>query len=244
MPAPPRTLVDAYTEHVGPGMLVPGELPPHLFPQWCFPLVGELARNVPVFFGRAVNAGCSVEVRKGLPAGEDLEVRGRVLSFESGSCKDLVTFHFVTSTRSVPSAHRADLRLLVPKPGPRMAREPLLVPEDGERVRAWTLNAGTGTDFAKLTGDFNPLHWSKRYARALGFPSVIAQGFATMARAWTGLEQDEGAAVRRWHCRFLKPVVLPARIELHRRGGEVFVGARAGTPAQLAGAADFAARLR
>ena len=65
--------------------------------------------------------------------------------------------------------------------------------------------------YAGASGDFNPIHWSERTARAVGLPNVIAHGMYTMALAgrtvtdWTG---DPGA-VREFGVRFTKPVPVP-----------------------------------
>ncbi|MDR0417467.1 MAG: dehydratase [Propionibacteriaceae bacterium] len=65
--------------------------------------------------------------------------------------------------------------------------------------------------YAGASTDFNPLHWSDRYAIALKLPGVIAHGLYTMGLAlriatdWLG----DPAAVIRYTCRFGRPVVLP-----------------------------------
>jgi acyl dehydratase len=65
--------------------------------------------------------------------------------------------------------------------------------------------------YAGASGDFNPIHWNERFARAFGLPDVIAHGMFTMAEAlrvvtdWTG---DPGAVVE-YGVRFTKPVVVP-----------------------------------
>jgi hypothetical protein len=40
---------------------------------------------------------------------------------------------------------------------------------DGQAVATWTAARGLGLKAARLTGDFNPVHWSGVYARRLGF---------------------------------------------------------------------------
>ena len=37
--------------------------------------------------------------------------------------------------------------------------------------------------YAGASGDFNPIHWNERTARAVGLPDVIAHGMFTMALA-------------------------------------------------------------
>ncbi|MQA84418.1 MAG: dehydratase [Streptosporangiales bacterium] len=65
--------------------------------------------------------------------------------------------------------------------------------------------------YAGASGDFNPIHWNERFAKAVGLPDVIAHGMYTMAEAgrlltdWAG---DPGAVVE-YGVRFSAPVVVP-----------------------------------
>ncbi len=65
--------------------------------------------------------------------------------------------------------------------------------------------------YAGASGDFNPIHWNERIAKAVGLPDVIAHGMLTMATAgrviteWVG---DPGA-IESFSVRFSKPVVVP-----------------------------------
>ncbi|MEV7965694.1 MaoC family dehydratase [Sphaerisporangium sp. NPDC088356] len=65
--------------------------------------------------------------------------------------------------------------------------------------------------YAGASGDFNPIHWNERHAKAVGLPDVIAHGMFTMAEAgrfvtdWAG---DPGALVD-YGVRFSSMVVVP-----------------------------------
>jgi acyl dehydratase len=65
--------------------------------------------------------------------------------------------------------------------------------------------------YAGASGDFNPIHWNERFAKAVELPDVIAHGMFTMASAirvvtdWAG---DPGAVVE-YGVRFTRPVVVP-----------------------------------
>jgi acyl dehydratase len=85
--------------------------------------------------------------------------------------------------------------------------------EIGERLPARTFRV-TRADlvrYAGASGDFNPIHWSDRFATKVGLPGVIAHGMYTMALAgqavlgWAG----DPAAVVEYSVRFTKPVVVP-----------------------------------
>jgi acyl dehydratase len=65
--------------------------------------------------------------------------------------------------------------------------------------------------YAGASTDFNPIHYSERFAAAVGLPGVIAHGMLTMASAlrvvtdWVG----DPTQVRSYFVRFTKPVVVP-----------------------------------
>jgi acyl dehydratase len=65
--------------------------------------------------------------------------------------------------------------------------------------------------YAGASGDFNPIHWSERTARAVGLPGVIAHGMFTMALAGRAVTEWAGApdAVVDLGVRFTRPVPVP-----------------------------------
>ncbi len=78
--------------------------------------------------------------------------------------------------------------------------------------------------YAGASGDFNPIHWSERFATGVGLPGVIAHGMFTMAlvgRAVTGWAGAPDAVVE-FSVRFARPVPVPDTDE----GTEVVVSAR------------------
>jgi acyl dehydratase len=85
--------------------------------------------------------------------------------------------------------------------------------EVGEQLPSQTFRV-TRADlvrYAGASGDFNPIHWSERTARAVGLPGVIAHGMLTMALAgraviaWAGTPD----AVIDFAVRFTRPVPVP-----------------------------------
>ncbi|MFV2105863.1 MaoC family dehydratase [Micromonospora sp. LOL_015] len=65
--------------------------------------------------------------------------------------------------------------------------------------------------YAGASGDFNPIHWSDRFATGVGLPGVIAHGMLTMALAGRAVTQWAGSAdaVVEYSVRFTRPVVVP-----------------------------------
>jgi acyl dehydratase len=65
--------------------------------------------------------------------------------------------------------------------------------------------------YAGASGDFNPIHWSDRFASAVGLPGVIAHGMFTMALAGRALDTWAGrpGTVAEYSVRFARPVPVP-----------------------------------
>ncbi|MGA4729076.1 MaoC family dehydratase [Micromonospora taraxaci] len=65
--------------------------------------------------------------------------------------------------------------------------------------------------YAGASGDFNPIHWSDRFATTVGLPGVIAHGMFTMALVGRAVTEWAGApdAVVEYGVRFTRPVVVP-----------------------------------
>jgi acyl dehydratase len=65
--------------------------------------------------------------------------------------------------------------------------------------------------YCGASGDFNPIHWNERTAKAVGLPDVIAHGMLTMALVGRFLTEWAGdpAAVTEFGVRFSAPVVVP-----------------------------------
>lgn len=251
IPALDPTLIKDYVRHVGgdPGAYR-GTVPAHLFPQWGFPLAARTLRGVPYPLMRVMNGGCRLEVNQPLPAGEPLQVRARLESIDDNGRRAVLHQRVVTGTASAPEAVVGHLYAIVPLGGDKgekaggngkAAAKPdkARVSPSARELAYWKIPADAGLAFAMLTGDFNPVHWIRSYARASGFKSTILHGFATMARAHEGLNRGlfAGATdrVRVFDVKFTRPLLLPARVGLYVEGDQVFVGDAPGGPAYMVG---------
>jgi len=246
---PPRSkeLLRAYTKHVGgdPGSYR-GVIPPHLFPQWVFPLQTQALEGIPYPMEKVLNGGCRMEIRAPLPADEPLMVRGRLESIDDNGRRAVLHARATTGTSSCPDALVTDMYAIVPlrsknKDGskPKKKEKPR-VPEEVRELAYWSIGPKAGLDFAKLTGDFNPVHWVPPYARAMGFRNVILHGFSTMARAFEGVARARFAGqpqrISSFDVKFTRPLILPHRVGLYIDGeDQIYVGDAPGGPAYLIG---------
>ena len=69
--------------------------------------------------------------------------------------------------------------------------------------------------------------------------NTILHGFATLGRAVEGLNKNlwagDASRLKTIDVKFTKPLVLPARVGVYVRDGEVWIGDAAGGPAYMTG---------
>jgi hypothetical protein len=255
-PPLPRALIDDYVRYLGgDARAYRGEVPAHLFPQWCMPALARTLEGLPYPLLRVLNGGCRVRVKAKLPDNEPLVVRARLEDVDDNGSRAVLHQRVVSGTRNVPDALEIDFYAIVPLAsgksgngktngksngaGRPQPKDRPRVAQDAREVQRTRLRADAGLGFAKLTGDFNPIHWVRAYARASGFPSVILHGFGTFAFAWEGLNKSvfggDVHAIDTFDVKFAKPLVLPHEIGLYVHDRQVFVGDAPGGPAYLTG---------
>ncbi len=83
--------------------------------------------------------------------------------------------------------------------------------EDVPDTGTWQVDADTGRRYAKVSGDFNPIHLTSLTAKPLGFPKAIAHGMWTAARCLASVESDLPEAFT-YDVEFRQPVFLPSRV--------------------------------
>ena len=201
-------------------------LPPHLFPQWGFPILARTLDPLTYDLRRILNAGCRMEVHRPLPAGEPLELKARLVDVDDNGRRALLTERLVTGTASAPDAVECHITALVPLrrkgDGEReksKKKERPRVPTAAREIHRWRLSATSGRDFAFLTGDINPIHWVNAYAKMAGFKGRIAHGFSGMARLAESLNRQlwvgDVSRLASLDVRFVKPLPLPAEVGVY-----------------------------
>ncbi|MCY1260649.1 MaoC like domain protein [compost metagenome] len=96
------------------------------------------------------------------------------------------------------------------QPEPRAAVESLPL----EHLDQWYADANIGRRYARVAGDYNPIHLAAASARLFGFRRAIAHGLWNKARSLAALEIHLPAAGYEVEVRFQKPVLLPAELTL------------------------------
>jgi len=243
---PPRaeSLLEAYaTWSGGANNGYQTTVPPHLFPQWGFPPLANALGRLPWPMTKVLNQGCRLEVRQPLPKGQALQVSAWLSEVREEAHKVRLTTRIVTGTAEHPECLVADVFAVVPLAKPKKSGEkkaPPVVPEGHRKLSDHTLGPKAGLEFALLTGDFNPIHWIRPYAKVAGFRSVILHGFGSMALAWESIVTHElnGESGRlKWmDLRFVRPQFIPGACSVFVDGkGNFAVGKGLGERATTLG---------
>ncbi|WP_434701482.1 MaoC/PaaZ C-terminal domain-containing protein [Pseudomonas sp. D1-36] len=82
------------------------------------------------------------------------------------------------------------------------------------QVTRWTAPVDIGRQYAKVSGDYNPIHLSGASARLFGFPTAIAHGLWNKARTLAALDDHLPEANIEIDVTFKKPVRLPSEVTL------------------------------
>ena len=92
------------------------------------------------------------------------------------------------------------------------AMKPAVQP--GAPIASWTLAPSSGRAYARISGDWNPIHLTRWSARLMGLPAPIIHGMQSLARTCAALETAAGRRVARISVRFTAPVPLGSTAEL------------------------------
>jgi MaoC like domain len=101
----------------------------------------------------------------------------------------------------------------------RMAKPaPAAAPQSGQAIAHWSLGADAGRRYARLSGDWNPIHLWPWTARPFGLQQPILHGMHSAARCEAELARHLGRPLQHLHIAFRRPLALPGQARLLRQG--------------------------
>lgn len=204
------------------------EVPAHFFPQWAVPLTARTFSDAPVSMRQLVNAGCRLQINSAIPAGVSIEITSHLEDIDVTDSRVLLRSHVTSGPPSAPNAIVADLFLFArTQPSGKSQKKTEEIPKDAIAIDKWTLRPNAGIEFALYTGDPNPIHFSKRYARTMGYRNPILHGFSTFARAFESIVKNvhkgDRSKLTEFEARFRKPLPLPSQPVVFISGSNVYV---------------------
>ena len=98
------------------------------------------------------------------------------------------------------------------QPGARSPKKEETIRSDSPVLsEEWEIPARLGKQYARASGDINPIHTSTVIAKAMGFPSRILHGWYSAGRAMKSAEMFLGKPVKSIAVEFKTPVYLPSK---------------------------------
>lgn len=172
------------------------------FPIWgALQVRNRLALRAPYARGDVLDLSARIADARALDKGTEIDVacaarRGATLVWEG-----VTTFYY--------RGRRSKAAGVPPPPSPAA---------EGSAIAEWIPDAGAPLRFARLTGDYNPLHWSDAYARRFGFRRAFHHAQRMLGQCLARLPRREGSVLESW----LKgPVYYGAQVVL-RAGASGF----------------------
>jgi acyl dehydratase len=101
----------------------------------------------------------------------------------------------------------------VQRTGGRPPRPPK-APKDSQVLTELAVDLNRAWSYARVSGDFNPIHLNDRAARFFGLRGAISHGMWSLARSLAERPIDVPPPDARLETRFLTPVQLPAKVNI------------------------------
>ncbi len=95
--------------------------------------------------------------------------------------------------------------------GEEAEEKPEIEIEDPDYSSGWSLNSKTAIDYAKVSGDYNPIHLHNITAKLFGFPKQIVHGWYTLGRA-AAVSESDIKGIHELYGAFKKPLFLPSKV--------------------------------
>ena len=104
-------------------------------------------------------------------------------------------------------------------------RSRVLVVKKYGKPQTWSVGADTGRRYARISGDYNPIHLTDITAKLFGFKQAIAHGMWSKARCLAAMDQQLPAAGYSVDVNFHRPLFLPSQVQFYsgqRQGQQRF----------------------
>lgn len=174
-----------------------------------------LAKEFPFSPLGIVHIGSTMSEQRPLTPADELDVTCRVEGHRDTRQGKLLALETIIEVAGKPLWQSSNEVLVRGRTKARRQRrrpsEPV-PPAPGARVATWHVPAGQGRKYARVSGDYNPIHLSALSARLFGFRRAIAHGLWTLARSIAEIGSDLPAHPFRVEAEFKRPLLLPAEV--------------------------------
>lgn len=212
-------------------------LPPTFYVTWAMGALADavVKLDLPYNYSRVLHSASEVRFTRPFLIDEVGYFTTQVTEIDDNEFRAKIRVEGIITERDSRGAEifRNSMELHVPKPvkrekGSKRPEAPI-IDASMRPLAELKMSKRLGTDYALVSGDFNPVHWAAPAARAMGFRSTFVQGYATKAMAaHTIIKQllrGKATDLTSLRVEFRRPILLPARVsvfvgEPHDQDGE------------------------
>lgn len=187
------------------------EVPPHfLGAATAMPIVSELCAQAPYPLFTVLNQGVRLQLHKALPAGEKINLEGKVIDASDDQRRARIQSRVIIGTPSAPNAITLDAIVAVmfkPSSSKKTHR-----PKDKKHYKTlgnWYGAANEGQTFFWLTGDINPIHTFPTFAKRTRYKGCIMHGYGAFAQIFEHIKK-EFDSISDIETRFIRTIPLPS----------------------------------
>jgi acyl dehydratase len=150
----------------------------------------------------------------------DLQTNVVVDYKETGSLVPRFTVYFIQNNKRVIQCEsiylarrKGNRKTIQPQPDDAFITRPLF-------VEPWDIPKDLGQSYASASGDKNPIHSSYLFAKIVGFPSPILQGWYSVSRIVKACETESNTIYTSIEVNFKSPIFLPSKQKVERQKNE------------------------
>jgi acyl dehydratase len=179
-----------------------------------------LAAHLPLNFTRVIHATSRVRIHRMQKVLEPARFSATVETVVRTGKRVRIEQQLTTMTADAQPLAEHTLAMVLPdrRAGRPPGKQAQTVPIDSTLIAAIRLPSNEGWEYARLSGDFNPVHWAPPFAKLAGLERPIAHGFDMMARTCHAtiqhLANSDAQRLRKIDIAFRKPITLPAEVHL------------------------------
>ena len=204
-------------------------VPPTFYVTWAMAALADaiVKLDIPYNYSRVLHSASEVRYARPFLIDEVGFFTSRVSMIDDNERRAKIRVDSVVTERDAhgPEIFTNVMELHVPKAvkregarGSMKRPDPPIIGPELRPLADLEMKRDLGTRYALVSGDFNPVHWAKPAAKAMGFRSTFVQGYCTKAMAAHAIIRQllRGAAADLVSLRveFRKPILLPARVSL------------------------------
>lgn len=194
------------------------QIPPTLFPYWMMTSFAPCLSGRDLPLSRLLNGGCRVKQFEPIMVNEDFQVQSSFDSFEVHDHFKMLSFRSETRHQDEALLLESTVRLWIPNPSRAMGTKKVTeLRPTGDLLGSTIAGKQYGWAFACLTGDLNPIHWLRLWARAFGFRACMQHGFGTLAKCYEIMLKTNRSkrSALEGGVSFRSPVPLPSTARLY-----------------------------